>query len=183
MIMHHRLKYCISYNALDYYLFKPSLGQWFYKNWKGYAEDFEKRTCRQWIRMFIEWVWGGYSIYYASRDDSIVGYITVARGGRRITLSSKKDIVLGPYYTLKEMRGQGIASSMIETVLHDLGLKYESAFCYIKKTNVASLKASAKCGFFHASEAEIRGALRKLYPVNSGKGSFYIMKYDKGNEV
>lgn len=183
MITNHKLKYCISCNDLDYYLFKPSLGQWFFKNWKGYTEDSEKRTRRQWVRMFIEWMWGGYSIYYAARDNSIVGYITVARGGRRITLSNKKDIVLGPYYTLEAMRGQGIASSMIETALHYLGLKYERAFCYIKKTNVASLKASAKSGFSHASEAEICGPLRKLYPVNLGKGSFYIMKYDEGNEV
>lgn len=72
---------------------------------------------------------------------------------------------------------------MIDAALHNFGLAYNNAFCYIKKTNVASLRASSKCGFRILGDAEIRGRLRKLHLVNDGMGAFYIVRYMKGEDV
>lgn len=101
MITHRKLKYSISHNGLDYYNFQPTFNNWFFRDWPGYVEDSEKRTKRQWMRMLLEWIFGGYCMYYAAQQDQLVGYILVATGGRRITCSDQDDIVLGPYYTLK----------------------------------------------------------------------------------
>ena len=57
----------------------------------------------------------------------------VAHGGRRITCSQKEDVVLGPYYTLKDKRGSGIMPKILNAILHDLLDSYENAYCYIKK--------------------------------------------------
>jgi len=126
---------------------------------------------------------GGYCIYYAAQKDRIVGYILIASGGRRITCSCKDDVVLGPYYTLKEMRGQGIASRMIAAALHGFNLKYKNAYCYIKKTNVPSIKAARKCGFEILGFANIKGCLRKLYLEDNENAAFYIVKYTKNKET
>lgn len=178
MILHQELKYIKSVNGLDYYLFQPSFNNWFFHDWKGYKEDTEKQTIRQWIRMLIEYMWGGgYYIYYVAQNKSIIGYILISNGGRRVTCSNINDVVLGPYYTLKEQRGKGIASKMIDSALHDFNISYKNAYCYIKKTNIASLKAASNCGFHIIGNAEIRGILRKLYLVDKDMGAFYIVKY------
>ena len=57
----------------------------------------------------------------------------VARGGRRIICSDKKDVVLGPYYTLTAKRGHGIMPRILNAALHDLPIVYENAYCYIKR--------------------------------------------------
>lgn len=59
MILHHQLKYIKTVNQLDYYIFQPKFNNWFFHDWQGYVDDSEKQTVRQWIRMFIEWMWGG----------------------------------------------------------------------------------------------------------------------------
>lgn len=174
-----KLKFLKSINGLDYYLFYPSLGKWFFKNWDGYKEDIEKHSKKQKMRMFLEWIWGGYSVYYISLNDELVGYVLIASGGRRITCSTRKDIVLGPYYILKEKRGLGLMSKALTAVLHDLDLLYENAYCYIKKDNVASLRTAIKSGFEIVGQAEMRGKLRKLFLTDNKNSNFYIVKYKK----
>ncbi len=122
---------------------------------------------------------GGYCIYYAAQSDKIVGYVLVAKGGRRIRCSSKEDIVIGPYYTLKELRGQGFATKMIDAVLHDIGIEFKDAYLYIKKTNTPSIKAASKCGCRIICDAAIKGLLRNIISVKDGEGQFYILKYER----
>lgn len=171
------LKLLKTIEGLDYYLYKPSLGHWFFEGWDGFAEDTEKHARKQKIRMFIEYLWGGYSIYYAADSTRLVGYVLVASGGKRITCSCKDDIVLGPYYILKEMRGKGLCPKMLHAVLHELDIPYNDAYCYIKKNNTASLKAAAKCGFEIIGHAEIKGLLRKLVLTENSGSMFYIVRY------
>ena len=171
------LKYIKNVDGMDYYQFTPTLGHWFFENWTGFQEDKEKHSKKQRIRMLIEWLWGGYHIYYAGQGEKIFGYVLIARGGRRVTCSKKSDIVLGPYYTLSEKRGHGIMSRMLRTVLHELDISYENAFCYIKKDNAASIGVALNCGFEIIGEAEMRGVLRKLYLIKDKNSIFYIVKY------
>ena len=183
MINNPKLNYIKTVDNLDYYLFKPTLGHWFFEDWKGYLEDKEKHSNRQKIRMLIEWIWGGYRIYYVSKGDSIIGYVLVAHGGRRITCSQKTDIVIGPYYTLIEKRGQGLMPRMLNTILHSLSIPYKNAYCYIKKDNISSIRAASKCGFNIMGQAETKGILRKLYLTNDEKSKFYIVKYKNTNGI
>lgn len=179
MIDNKELTFIRSIDELDFFQYKPSFGRWFFKDWKGYMEDSEKQTNRQRIRMLLEWLWGGYRIYYVSLRDEIVGYVLVAPGGRRLTCSEKDDIVLGPYYILKEKRGLGIMPRILTAVLRDLQIPFKNAYCYIKKSNAASLRAASKCGFEIIGQAEIKGLLRKLYFSESNNSPFYFLMYKK----
>lgn len=178
MINNSKLRYILTVDGLDYYSFKPSFRHWFFEDWDGYIEDKEKHSIRQRVRMFIEWILGGYCIYYAGKSESLLGYVLVARGGHRITCSDKKDVVLGPYYTLTAKRGHGIMQRILNAALHDLPIVYENAYCYIKKDNIASIRAASKCRFQIYGQAEMRGMLRKLYLSNSENSLFYILKYN-----
>ena len=179
MITRKELLFCKSLDGIDIYRYKPTVGHWFLDSWKGFEEDSEKRTRRQRIRMFLEWLWGGYCIYYAALQDELVGYVLVASGGRRIVCSKRTDIVLGPYYTLSERRGSGLMTKMIKIVLHDLGIVYNSAYCYIKKDNIPSIKVATKCGFEEIGQAEMKGMLRKLHLTSNPTARFYIFRYTK----
>ena len=68
-------------------------------------------------------------------------------------------------------------SRMLRTVLHELDISYENAFCYIKKDNAASIGVALNCGFEIVGEAEMRGVLRKLYLTKDKNSIFYIVKY------
>lgn len=177
MIRNSKLRYVKKIGDLDYYFFKPSFGHWFFEDWDGYLEDKDKHSIRQKIRMLIEWIWGGYCIYYAAKGDALLGYVLVAHGGRRITCSQKEDVVLGPYYTLKDWRGQGIMPKILNAALHDLLDSYANAYCYIKKDNIASINAAAKCGFQIIGQADMKGKLRRLYLTDDENSRFYIVKY------
>lgn len=179
MFNNPKLKYIKDIDGMEFYHFTPTLGHWFFEDWVGFEEDKDKHSRKQRIRMLIEWLWGGYSAYYAGQGEKLFGYVLVARGGRRITCSKKSDIVLGPYYTLSEERGHGIMESMLNTVLHELDIHYKNAFCYIRKDNVASIRVASKCGFKIIGQAEMRGALRKLYLTENENSKFYIVKYEK----
>ena len=102
----------------------------------------------------------------------------VAHGGRRITCSQKEDVVLGPYYTLKDKRGQGIMPKILNATLHDLLDSYENAYCYIKKDNIASINAATKCGFQIIGQADMKGKLRRLYLTDDENSRFYIVKHE-----
>lgn len=180
MINSHKLKYICEIDGIDYYLFTPTFGVWFFRDWDGFAEDIEKQSRKQQIRMLLEWFWGGYHIYYGAIHDELVGYVLVAAGGRRIVDSTKKDIVVGPYYTLKDKRGNRYMTKMIGSVLHHLERHYQNAYCYIKKSNLPSIRVASNCGFVNIGQAEMRGSLKKLFLTENDDSRFYIFKYRNG---
>lgn len=61
---------------------------------------------------------GGYKVYYLVIDGHIVGYSVVTPGGRRLKMSTKDDIVIGPYYIAPKYRGRGYATKMIQMTLN-----------------------------------------------------------------
>ena len=178
MINSESLRYFKSLGGIDYYVYKPTFGHWYYREWEGYAEDKGKQTKSHWFRMCLEYLEGGYQIIYAAEGDQLKGYSLIARGGRRLKCSSKDDIVIGPYYTAKRYRETGIASKMISDVLNHLQLKYKHAFMYIKKDNVASIKVTEHNGAQCIGEASMKGLLRRLYMTDNGM--FYVMKWSRG---
>ena len=169
------LKYYKSVDGIDYYIFRPSFGNWYYKDWEGYIEDKEKHKVSHWLRMCLEYFEGGYQVFYAVEDKKIKGYSLIARGGRRLKCSSTNDIVIGPYYVAKQYRNNGFASKMIRDVLYQLEIKSVNVFMYIKKTNISSIKVAEKNGARYIGNAGMRGFLRRIYLQD--KGLFYVMKW------
>lgn len=170
------LHYVKMIDGIEYYKFKPKFGKWFLTDWYGYKDD-DKNTVRCWCRMFLEWVYGGYDVYYQVKENEIVGYAVVALGGRRLTVSNHSDIVIGPIFTPPKHRGQGYATKAMIAILEHIDIQYVNAYAFIKKSNKSSLRVFAKSGFKIIGEVSSRGIFKKLYLVDNG--FFYLVCHHK----
>ena len=70
---------------------------------------FEKLSFARKTRLRLELIRGGYIVYYLAVDGAVVGYNVIAPGGRRLKLSTPKDIVVGPLFISPEHRGKGFS--------------------------------------------------------------------------
>lgn len=165
------MKFLKSVGDIDYYEFKPSFGKWYYKNYPEY----ERMTIPHFIRMTIEYIEGGYRIYYLVKNNSVMGYILVTNGGGRLKCSSARDIVLGPIWISTQLRGRGIGTEGISVVLHKLGIKYNNAYEYIKCSNIASIRSVEKNGYVNIGRAKSVGLLKRI--VFDNNGDMFVFKY------
>ena len=177
MINTDQLRFIKSGSGLDFYEYKPRFGKWYYKEWIGFREDKKKHTKSHWLRMCLEFLEGGYKIYYAAQNDALVFYVLVAPGGRRLKGTSRSDYVFGPYYTAECYRGQGVATKALTEVLSWDDFNNTNVYSYIQKTNIASLKVVEKCGAKIVGQAIMKGFLRRLYHAENGM--FYVVKYER----
>lgn len=80
-------------------------------------------------------------------QDSIVAYCTVTSGENpRYFFAKKNDIIIGPYFTKPEHRGNGIAGTLVRTVAMELETNWNNAYAYIWKTKKASRKIMESMG-------------------------------------
>lgn len=167
------LKFIKNIEGYDYYEFTPTLGMWFFKN-------YDKMYFKRWIRMLLEFIQGGYKVYYMMKNDDVLAYCLVAKGGRRLKCTTKKDIVLGPYFVMPNKRGQGLSKILIDIILNKLEIEYESAYDYIHKDNIPSIRASIAVGFREFGRANITKHLRKIkVSADKLKAEYIIFKYNR----
>lgn len=160
-------------DGIRYYKYTPSLFRYYIG---GYPE-YKPTTISHFIRMTIEYLQGGFRVYYMySKQNEVLGYLVVANGRRRLTCSKKEDIVIGPIWICPSKRGKGYGTKGIHAVLHELGESYQSAYEYIKTHNIASIRSVEKNGFKCLGYGQERGLLRKVYPAKEGKD--YIFRYN-----
>lgn len=131
------------------------------------------------LRFWKEMLSGGYRVYYLVDGDTLVGHCVVAPGGRRLSISTKDDIVLGPYFIAPEHRGKGYAKILVRMTLQNCAYNYKYAFDWIHKDNYASIKTTEGCGFVQEGhKLNVIGWTRKL--VLDDNGSNVIYKYTRG---
>lgn len=143
------------------------------------AINFENPRLVRQIRFLLEYLHRGhYKVYYLAVDSEFVGYCVVTPGGRRLSVSTKKDIVLGPYFVSPKHRGKGYAKMVVKMTLEHCTYDYEYAFDWIHETNIPSIKTSEACGFIREGHRlNVVGLMRKL--VLNDKGDNIIFKYSK----
>ena len=140
--------------------------------------SFEPLKMIRRFRFWREILSGGYKVYYLAKDDRLVGYCVVAPGGRRLTISKKHDVVLGPYFVAPEHRGKGYAKVLVRMTLDNCTYNYNLAFDWIHKDNYASIKTSEACGFVQEGHRlNVVGIMRKL--VLDENGNNIIYKYTR----
>lgn len=169
----NELTFVKTIHDIDCYWFKPKIGKWYYTDYAGY----KKHSLSHNFRMLLEYLEGGYEILYMYNSSlgGILGYILIARGGRRLRCSTPEDIVLGPIWVKPELRGKGIASKGIFTVLHELDIKYQNAYEYIQPTNLSSIRTVEKNGFSLFGSGSSKGFFKRIY--NDGGKEFLIYRY------
>lgn len=129
------------------------------------------RRCRYLLEYLHE---GQYRVFYLlGPDKTPLAFCVVTPGGRGLKCSTKKDIVLGPYYVDKAARGNGYAKKIIRMVLDSYPEHYECAYDWILKSNIPSVRASVSCGFLPVSDLNIVGLMRKPVLTEDGKYSLY----------
>lgn len=170
MIMND-LTYVKTVDEIEYYRFKPKFGKWYYKNYSGYR----KHSLPHNVRMTIEYLEGGYEIFYMIQGGRVLGYLLVSRGGKRLKCSSRDDIVIGPIWVEPELRNTGIASKGISAVLHDLDITYKYAYEYIQPTNVSSIRTVEKNSFDLYGTGSSKGMLKRI--ESDGSEEFLIYRY------
>lgn len=155
-----------------------SLYEYIPKFSKPMAISFEKMRVVRCLRFWYEMLKGGYKVYYLADNDTIVGYCVVTPGGRRLSVSKKDDIVVGPYFISPQFRERGYAKALVRMTLNSCTYNYKFAFDWIHKDNYASIKTSEACGFVQEGHRlNVVGIMRKL--VLDDNGNNIIYKYTR----
>lgn len=139
------------------------------------AINFEKPRFVRQMRFLLEYLHRGhYKVYYLAVTGVFVGYCVVTPGGRRLWVSKKEDIVLGPYFVLPEHRGKGYAKVLVKMTLEHCSYDYKLAYDWIHDDNFASIKTSEACGFVReGSRLNVVGLTRRLVPSEEGNNIVY----------
>lgn len=167
-----RLKLVDKEGAFSLYEYKPTAI-------RPLLVSFERLRMIRRLRFLKEILSGGYRVYYLVESDMLVGHCVVAPGGRRLTISTKDDIVVGPYFIAPEHRGKGCAKVLVRMTLQSCSYNYKNAFDWIHKDNYASIKTTEACGFVQEGyKLNVVGRTRKL--VLDDNGSYFIYKYTRG---
>ena len=130
------------------------------------------------MRFFFEYFYKDrYKVYYLSSGEKYVGYCVVAPGGRRLRVSSRQDVVLGPYFVFEQYRGRGYSKILLQLTLKYCSYPYNYAYDWIHETNKASIRASEAVGFEAVGRLRVVGMMRRL--ILSKDGDHIIYRYQK----
>lgn len=110
------------------------------------------------------------------KDKKIIGHLVVGRGGSRIEMSTKDDIVIGPIWVVPKSRSFGYASQGISFVLNDMDIAYEFAYEYIEKDNTPSIRTVQKNGFDFVGECDEFGIFKIIRQSEDGHLNVYRFK-------
>lgn len=161
------MKKVYSDRNIKLYEYKPSLIKPLFIN-------FEKMSIVRRVRFLKEYCAPGhYRVYYLSINNELVGHCVVTPGGRRLKCSSDKDIVIGPYFIKKSERRKGYSERIIRLTLQYCSYDYNYAFDWIHKNNIASIKATERCGFTKIGELNVSKKIRRLIETNNGENNIY----------
>ena len=141
--------------------------------------NFEKMRLVRRVRFLLEYLHHDhYRVYYLQDSGEWIGYCVIAPGGRRLTCSLKTDVVLGPYYIDQKYRGKGYGKLLINLAIKCCSYSFESAYDWIEKKNISSIKASEANGFQKIGELNVVGVRRKLVLTDKGEDNVYQLKQE-----
>lgn len=182
MIEDKRLKYIISEDGYDFYLFTPSVSCLYYPEQIKREEPPHRYASAHKAKMLRYILMGGYNILYAAKNDVIASYIIFTKSNKNIIRGTdKRDYYTIYLWTYPEYRGQGLGTVMANTMLEKIGLDYRYFYKTIVKTNLPSIRVAEKSGFKNISEARREGVFKIICPVESD-GSQYLFRREKNAE-
>ncbi len=168
--MNKTLKYITTSDGLDIYQYNGTFFNPFFKGEKGFG----KRTLKNSIRMSCLSIIEPYQVYYARDKEETVGFAVVSRGGKRLSCSTREDIILGPIVIRKDKRGLGYGTRLIHAVLNDLDIRYKNAYEFIHDGNIASIRSAEKNGYLYVCKGVYQGLLKNV--VTNDNGNLLIYK-------
>lgn len=163
------------YEGIEFYRYSPTLFQPYFADYPVQDHPPYETHVAHRVRMMLEYLRGGYSVIYMAKNGKVLGHLVVARGGRRLKISSQEDIVIGPIFVSPDLRGKGIGTIGIRAVLKEIGLQYRYAYEFIKDDNTASIRTVEKSGYVFVERAKESGPMKNI--VVSQYGDYLIYRY------
>lgn len=171
-----KYKLILEDSGIEYLLYKPKIFRLYAKCYsKEERPPYFSRIIHR-VRMVRELLFAKYEVVYLKKDDRIIGHLVVSRGGTRISMSNKEDIVIGPIWIVPKERGKGIASKAIGNVLHSMGYEYTYAYEYIESDNIASIRTVEKNDYKLVQQCSEFGLFKTLREASDGR--FFVYQYD-----
>lgn len=152
--------------------FEPKITNLFGESWL--SELWLARKVR-----FLLMYFTGYRIYYMflKASNLCVAQCVIADGRyfRYRVFANHRDIVVGPIFVAKEMRGKKISNKFLEIIFNNIEDKYENAFAYVRKNNIASIKTFNNSGFCYDCDLKVDSTTRTIKKVTNKKGDNILL--------
>lgn len=170
----NRLKILCEIQGFSLYVYKPTLLKLFWEN-------MEPCTLRKRIRFSLECM-AGYKVYYLVKGSEKVGYCLVSSGGtqRYKDFSTKRDVIVGPYFIAPNWRGRHLSELMLTQVLKTIRTTFDYAYDYIEKTNIISQHTSKRVGFCSVCDIKVTAMFRILHKTNDGE--YLLFRFNNAQE-
>ena len=165
-VLHVKCKQVGTNDGLSVYEYKPSLINTF-------AVSLDSLSLVRRIRLMLEVLRGGYTVYYLVKEGMVAGYCVITPGGRRLKCYSKQDGVVGPLYFSPEFRGQGLSEVLVRQSISHSTRWFKSYYCWIHKDNIPSRRSLEACGFEPIGYLDVVGLFRRLVIKPQGEDIIY----------
>lgn len=177
-----KLHFLKEIDGIHYYSYKPSLFCLYYDCYKGVEiPPYFSRMVHK-IRMTRELLKNKYQVIYMIKENKVLGHLVVARGGSRIEMSKKDDIVIGPVWVIPSERSYGYASNGIHFILDEMGIDYNFAYEFIEKDNKPSIRTVEKNGFEFVADCNEYGLFKVIRPCINGHLKVYRKQNKRNGE-
>lgn len=173
MISNRVQKVC-EVNEFSIYAYSPTIYKLFWGN-------MEPCSFRKRVRFSLEYL-AGYKVYYLLKGNEKVGYCVVSTGGtgRYKDFSTKRDVIIGPYFISTKWRGQHLSELMLQETINHIKNRCDCAYDYIDKNNIISQKASERVGFTYVCDIKVTPILRSLRKTTDGE--YVLLRIDCAKE-
>ena len=132
-------KLWIDKSGWEYYLFKPSLFNFYSKEEDKSQMPSHIKVLTHKLHMLLYFICGGYRILYLKKDGEIAGYIVFTRSKNWIVRGTNKQSIYTIFiYTCPLYRGQGIASKMLDFLLNKDFFTFQNSYKTIDKNKLFS---------------------------------------------
>lgn len=141
----------------------------------AYYENLFSRTIRETWDYFK----GNYQVIYIAKNNTLLGYGTIVRGGGRYRFCTSNDVILCNLWIQPEHRGKGLGYILVQGLLKCIDFSYENVYEFIQHDNVASINVALKNGFVKVFNAQCKGIFRNI--IHDDNGSMGIYKLSKSS--
>ena len=128
MIQNQSMRHIKRDGDLDFYIFTPRIGRFYYQDGKNEEWPVHQTARSHKLHLLFYMLHGGYRILYLVKNDEVVSYIVYTRCGRNVIRgTTHKDLYTVCIWTYPKFRKQGYSSILLQQFLHGIGLKDHAA--------------------------------------------------------
>ena len=152
------------------YKFTPSMKKLLPKN-----DILHKKFPKEWCMLFRYFF--GYCIYelYDDEMNSVAFCLLKNKQGFRQRFLDKDSVLIAPYFVKDTIRGRGVGSALVKSVLnYD---NHRTFYAFVVYDNIASRKALENCKFEQVGY--LKNKFKVIQTISSDRSNVVVYKYNK----